>query len=298
MWCDRSGWYTSGMRRVLVDKQRRRASKVLAWTRAARKPGPAALVRVLQSALAKRGLEVHRRASVRYGSDPLLDFERLLPRVDTMLDVGANDGQTALSFAQAFPDARVYSFEPVPSTFSALEERTSDEPNIHCFQIALGDREGDATIELAAKSGQNSLLNAAEPGPGTATVHVTTGDAWASAHEVAHIDVLKVDTEGYDLQVLEGFENLITAGRIESVLVECEFERVRPEPHTSFFEVFEYLTARGMGFTTLYTDSVFAKQLAWGNALFVRREHRAAAHPKRSEGREWRPLRPSRILTE
>jgi FkbM family methyltransferase len=225
----------------------------------------------MQRALAKRGLEVHRRGSLRYGSDPMLDFERLLPRVDTVLDVGANEGQTALSFVQAFPEARVYSFEPVPSTYSALEERTSNEPNIHCFQIALGDHDGDATIELSEKSGQNSLLNAAEPGPGTATVRVTTGDVWASDHEVEHVDVLKVDTEGYDLQVLVGFENLITAGKVESVMVECEFERVRNEPHASFFELFDYLTARGMGFTTLYTDSVFAKQLAWGNALFVRR---------------------------
>ncbi len=55
------------------------------------------------------------------------------------------------------------------------------------------------------------------------------------------------------------------------MLVECEFDRVRPEPHTSFFELYEHLTKRGMGFTTLYTDSVFSNRFAWGNALFVRR---------------------------
>ena len=259
------------MHRAFVHEQRRRVRESLARARAVQARAPAALVRRLQRALAKCGLDVHRRDSLRFGSDPLLDVERLLPQVETVLDVGANEGQTALSFAHAFPDAQVFSFEPVPSTFSALREQTADEPNIHCFQLALGDREGDATIELAEKSGQNSLLNAAEPGPGTATVEVTTGDAWASAHEIAHIDVLKVDTEGYDLQVLEGFDDLITAGKVESVIVECEFERVRSEPHASFFELFDYLTARGMGFTTLYTDSVFARRLAWGNALFVRR---------------------------
>lgn len=204
----------------------------------------------------------------------MLDLERLLPGVATVFDVGANEGQTALAFAQHFPDAQVFSFEPVPSTYSILEARTSDVPSIHCSQVALGDRETEETIALAPKSGLNSLLNTAEPGPGTTTVHVTTGDAWASAHDVAHIDVLKVDTEGYDLEVLHGFEHLISAGEVEAVLVECELERVRPEPHTSFFKLFEYLTARGMSFTTLYTDSVFAKRFAWGNALFVRGSRR------------------------
>jgi FkbM family methyltransferase len=213
---------------------------------------------------------VHRRSSLRYGSDPMLDLDRLLARIATIFDVGANEGQTALSFAQSFPDAEVFTFEPVPSTYSILERRTSDVPNIHCYQVALGNRTGEVTIALTPKSGQNSLLNATEPGPGTATVQVTTGDSWLSAHDVAHIDVLKVDTEGYDLEVLAGFEGVLSAGEVHAVLVECEFERVRPEPHTSFFDLFEFLTTRGMGFTTLYTDSVSARQFAWGNALFVR----------------------------
>jgi FkbM family methyltransferase len=228
-------------------------------------------VRRLQRLLAGRGLAVHRRKSLRYGVDPMLDLERLLPRVETIFDVGANEGQTALSFARAFPDAEVFSFEPVPSTFSILELRTADTPTIHCFRDALGETDEDVTIDLAAKSGQNSLLRTAEPGPGTATVHVTPGDTWTSVHDVAHIDVLKVDTEGYDLRVLRGFEGLIGAGEVDAVLVECELDRVRPEPHASFFDLFEFLRGRGMGFTTLYTDSVFARQFAWGNALFVRR---------------------------
>lgn len=205
----------------------------------------------------------------------MLDLGRLLHDVTTIVDVGANEGQTALAFARSFPDARVFALEPVPSTYSILTRRTSSAGNVRCFQVALGDREHETTIALAAKSGQNSLLNLAEPGPETLTLNVTTGERWAAIHEVTHIDVLKVDTEGYDLAVLAGFERFLLAGSVEAVLVECELARVRPEPHASFFELFDYLTARCFGFTTLYTDSVFARQFAWGNALFVRRPETA-----------------------
>jgi FkbM family methyltransferase len=229
-----------------------------------------AVARRIQRFLEARGIVVHRRDHVRYGSDPLLDLERLLPSVDTILDVGANEGQTALPLAEAFPQAKVFAFEPVPDTFDRLRAHTADEPRIECFQMALGVDEGEATIRLADKSGQNSLLNAAEPGPGTVTIPVSRGDAWASAHDVEHIDVLKVDAEGYDLEVLTGFEEMLDANKVEAVLVECEFDRVRPEPHTSFFALHDYLSAHGMSFTTLYTDSVSSKRFAWGNALFVR----------------------------
>ena len=202
----------------------------------------------------------------------MLDLERLLPRVTTILDVGASEGRMALPFARAFPEAQVFGFEPVPNTFSVLRARTSGVPRIRCFDLALGAYDGEATIRLADRSGHNSLLNVvSEPGPDTVTFAVLRGDSWASANAVVHVDVLKLDTEGYDLEVLVGFEDLIAAGKIQSVLVECEFDRVRPEPHTSFFKLHEHLTARGMGFTTLYTDSVSSNRFAWGNALFMRR---------------------------
>ena len=138
----------------------------------------------------------------------MLDLEPLLPRVATILDVGANEGQMALPFARAFPEARVFAFEPVPSTFSVLRARTSGVPLIRCFDVALGAYDGEATIRLAERSGHNSLLNVvAEPGPDTVTFPVIRGDAWASANEVEHVDVLKLDTEGYDLEVLDGFES-------------------------------------------------------------------------------------------
>jgi FkbM family methyltransferase len=225
----------------------------------------------IRRALATRGVVVTRRRSLRFGVDELVDIERLLPRVDVVLDIGANDGSTALSFASAFADARVYAFEPIPSTFATLAREVAGHSRIACFNVALGAGESELTIRLKAKSGHNSLLDVAEPGPGAVTVTVTTGDSWASAQGIEHVDVLKIDTEGYELEVLRGFERLLQAGRVACVLAECELERVTKEPHASFFDLYEHLTERGLGLVSLYTDAIWSNRFARGNALFMRR---------------------------
>lgn len=195
-----------------------------------------------------------------------------MPRVEVVLDVGANDGRSAIPFARAFRSARIYAFEPIPSTFSRLVAATAGEPRIECFELALGAREGSETVRLTSKSGHNSLLNVAEPGAaGSVTVSVTTGDAWASAHGVEDVDLLKVDTEGYELEVLTGFEGLLADRRVACVLAECEFERVTQEPHASFFDLYAHLTARKLALVSVYTDAVSSLRFARGNALFVRR---------------------------
>jgi FkbM family methyltransferase len=230
-----------------------------------------------QQALAAVGIVAHRKSQLRFGHDVLVDIARLMTSVSVIVDVGANEGQTALPFAQSFAAACVFAFEPVPATFGILRERTRRAPRITCFNLALGAHGGDATIRLAESSGHNSLLREAEPGPDAVTVHVTTGDDWAAEHAIDHVDVLKIDTEGYELQVLAGFERLIAEGKVGCVLAECEIDPVTSEPHTSFFSLYEYLTSRGMGFVTLYTDALANRRFAWGNALFVRTAGGSAA---------------------
>ena len=142
----------------------------------------------IQQALAAVGLVVRRRKHLHFGHDAVFDAARLLTDVSVIADVGANDGQTALTWARAFLAARVFAFEPVPETFATLTARTAHEPRIECFNVALGAQEAKRTIRLAAASGHNSLLHAAAPGAGTVTVAVTTGDAWAADHDVEQID--------------------------------------------------------------------------------------------------------------
>src|SRR6478609_2926026 len=116
--------------------------------------------------LAACGIVVHRRRHVPFGHDALFDIARLMTTVSIVIDVGANEGQSALPFAQAC----VFAFEPVPETFSILRDRTESEKRIRCFNLALGAQEGDVTIRRTDSSGHNSLLHPAEPGEEAVTV--------------------------------------------------------------------------------------------------------------------------------
>jgi FkbM family methyltransferase len=223
-----------------------------------------------QALLARLGILAYRKKCLSYGLEMPYDIERLFGQPRTVLDVGANVGQTARELSRAFPAARVYSFEPVPTTFEQLKRNTAGLSNVRCFLFGLGAAEEQATIRLAASDARNSLLNQSDAGEGpTATITIKKGDEWAAGEGVTSIDLLKTDTEGYDLEVLRGFGGMLKEGRIRAILAECEFDRVTPEPHTSFLELHRFLTPQGYRVVTFYTDHATPRGLAWGNVLFA-----------------------------
>ncbi len=65
----------------------------------------------------------------------LLDFD-----IHTVLDIGANIGQSARSFRKLFPEAMIYCFEPLPLVFSQLNDWTqSQNSKVVAFEVALGE---------------------------------------------------------------------------------------------------------------------------------------------------------------
>ena len=141
---------------------------------------------------------------------------------DVVFDVGANDGRTALRLMRHLGVApRLYCFEPVGSTFRALEARTSRHANVRRFQLAMGSQAGPRTIYVGDLSVMSSF-DPEWPGEGRGeTVEVTTLDAFAQEHDVPRIHLLKVDAEGHDLEVLRGARRTLEAGRVDVVQVEC-----------------------------------------------------------------------------
>lgn len=196
-----------------------------------------------------------------------------LAKVALAVDVGANEGQTAELMARAFPSARIFSYEPVPDTFSVLQRRCGASPRITCTQAALGANSGTAAMIDGPTSGQNTLLVEAKPGKPTTVVPVTTLSLEAAEHGWDHIDLLKIDTEGFELEVLKGAQPLLKAAAVQFVLAECDFVRRPAEPHGNFFDVVAFLEPFGYRVVAFYTGAVDGRGWVWGDVLFMKEDH-------------------------
>jgi FkbM family methyltransferase len=134
-----------------------------------------------------------------------------------ILDVGANVGQSALGFAAAFPKAAVHSFEPFPASYRQLLANTRHLENVTAHRFGLG--RADAVMQMTDSeiSTQNHLQ--VEAGAETVAVDIRAGAALLDLLGIPEVSYLKIDTEGHDLEVLQG---LIPAlPRIDFVQVEA-----------------------------------------------------------------------------
>jgi hypothetical protein len=177
--------------------------------------------------------------------------ERFLGRIaaeikgGVVFDVGANVGAYSQALLRLAPGAEIHAFEPHPSTFRRLAKRLAGEEVTLCHQ-ALSDHE--AMLELydfAAADGstQASLSRAAVAifdGDIVAhTVRSTTIDAYMTAMGIDHLALLKIDTEGLDLKVLQGAQRAIRERRIARI--QFEFVPANIATHTTMRDVFEAL---------------------------------------------------------
>jgi FkbM family methyltransferase len=220
------------------------------------------------------GCRIYRNSSPR-GTDLLVDLDRYFGRRNfkVIFDVGANIGQTATSFQAAFPNAAIYSFEPVPSTYASLIANTSHLKHVQTFNYALGPEAGEATINVNPThvASSASSMKESRPGDESHTIQVDTIAAFTERYQIQNVDLLKIDTEGFDLQVLRGGAPLLEQQRIQLVFTECE-----PIERTKFFVTLAEAGAfmRRYGYELF---GVYEQQSEWDgrrmllycNALFV-----------------------------
>jgi FkbM family methyltransferase len=171
-----------------------------------------------------------------------------------IFDVGANIGATAMMFASSFPDATIYAFEPVAETFRAMVERVSPSTRIRPFNLALGARSRMARMRLKSVSVSNRIASWRDFGKPSEAVTMTTGDDFCGEHAIERIGLLKIDTEGHDLQVLVGFKKALRAARID--LIEAEVG-MNPENkrHAPFEAVKRYLERFGYRLFLIYEQT-------------------------------------------
>lgn len=155
-------------------------------------------------------------------------LSRRLPAMGAgvLFDVGANHGSYTNVLRRLSPAARVHAFEPHPKTFATLQQRAAG-PLVTLVNMAVSDRSG--TMQLydfadADGSTQASLAQAAvgmfDSHTVSHTVETTTIDAYMAQAGIDAIDFLKIDTEGFDINVLRGAKAALGRGAIKAIQFE------------------------------------------------------------------------------
>jgi hypothetical protein len=102
-------------------------------------------------------------------------------------------------------------------------------------------------------------------------VSVDTVDNFSEKHSIARINLLKIDTQGYDLEVLHGAKQALAAGTVDNVLVELNFAQIykfQPSPA----EIISYLEDYRFALVDFYEKYRSGNSLAWCTALFSKRQ--------------------------
>jgi len=143
-----------------------------------------------------------------YESQELDMSLNLISKENTILDVGANYGWYSMNLAKKYPKCKIYTFEPIPSTYNSLNEniKLNNFENIHTFNIGLSDEEGsfkfyyDNTLSVNA-----SLTNVSDSNNIKETVcSVLTIDKFVEQQKINKIDFIKCDVEGAEFLVFKG----------------------------------------------------------------------------------------------
>ncbi len=180
--------------------------------------------------LPKRSL--HSRAA--YNSFIVWIAQLKLKSAATIIDIGANHGDFAAAAGDIFPQAKIFLAEPLPRMQRHLESLIREQ-NLpwRLWPFALGHEPGRFTLHVddhndavGSLTGFSESYLKANPGirpTTTVECEVRTLDAAAAAANIGQIDLLKIDVEGFELEVLKGASAALA--RTTAVVVEVSLIR-------------------------------------------------------------------------
>jgi FkbM family methyltransferase len=235
---------------------------------------PKSIKSFIRSAIRTLGYDIHRVRGPEPGADPFYDMRDLTGSRPGLVifDVGANVGQTIGYFRNSLRRPIIHSFEPNRVAFDELQQRCSGIEGVRLNNCGLGAEVGTLELLENVHSELSSFLEPRGECGGTITrrsqVKVRTIDDYCGENGINCIDILKSDTQGFDLQVIKGAKHLLMEQRIHLVFTEITFCEMY-QNSTKLDEIYGFLTSRGFLLISFYKLYYQNGRAGWTDALFV-----------------------------
>jgi FkbM family methyltransferase len=146
-------------------------------------------------------------------------IKKILPKNPIILEAGAHMGYDTLGLSKIWPKGLLHAFEPIPILYQGLCYRVKSQSNVKTYNIALG--ESDTTTFMYVSSGQsNASSSILEPSkhlvlfPGVSfdekiQVQMKKINSWASENDVAKVDLMWLDMQGYEVKALKEADKIM-----------------------------------------------------------------------------------------
>lgn len=152
-----------------------------------------------------------------------------LPETNLLIDVGASDGVISSLFSEAYPEATIFAFEPIKSAFTILQQNVKEKLRIVPVNKALGNTHEERILHISESITSSSILEIedviknkylAEQLKNKSEEKIVISRLDDEIPEEINVNILKIDVQGYELEVLKGAE--LTLKRTKLVVLEMQ----------------------------------------------------------------------------
>ena len=166
--------------------------------------------------------------------------KNLSKRIDLYVDVGAHRGEMINTISNNFTVKKIFAFEPNPECSNTLKKIKNN--NLKIFEFALGNKKSNEDLNIGYISSMSSINDINNKSIYSKLKKILIGLFYFKSsiykkkirikvktlseilikNKLKKIDLLKIDTEGYELNVLIGLEKFIKKTKI--ILLECHYD--------------------------------------------------------------------------
>lgn len=233
------------------------------------------------------GYEIKKKEIKNKTFDQIL--KKNLSNSPVIFDIGANHGQSIKRFKSLFADPIIHSFEPLKSEFHVMKNKYISDNKVFLNNVAAGDQEERKVLNITKKSDNSSFNNITlgtewlkqrskqnqtdEVGYVTEKeqVKVIKLDDYIFENEIDVIDILKIDTQGYEDKVLDGCIESLKKNKIKVIITEIILDN-NYSRYLNFSDIEKNLIVNDfrlvgidLANTDLFSGIVFAADLMYFN---------------------------------
>jgi len=161
-------------------------------------------------------------------------------KINTLFDIGSHKGEYIINISKSFSINKIFGFEPNPRSYEKLLKNIKKMNNTEVFNIAAGKEDGISILNQNIESSSSSINKLNERSKyfkrkyfffnffrkkeyiNPVEIKILSLEKFINSKKIGFIDLLKIDTEGYELNVIKGLGDNIS--KVKLIHLEHHFD--------------------------------------------------------------------------